>query len=106
MENDARSLDQKTQAEYRGRAHILHKQGKSHQEIADILGVKLKTVDRWRANHKRDGATALRPKKRGRKVGTDRTLTPEQEKEIQKKITEKTPDQLKMKFALSTRQTV
>jgi hypothetical protein len=53
MEIDARSLDQKKQAEYRRRAHILHKQGKSRQEIADILGVHLKTVDRWRANHKR-----------------------------------------------------
>jgi hypothetical protein len=29
MENDARALDQKTQAELRRRAHILHKQGKS-----------------------------------------------------------------------------
>ena len=95
MENDARSLDQKTQAELRSRAHILHKKGKSRQEIADILGVHLKTVDRWRANYKRQGAVALRPKKRVRQVGTDRNLTPEQEKEIQKKITEKTPDQLK-----------
>jgi hypothetical protein len=33
-------------------------------------------------------------------------LTPEQEKEIQKKITEKTPDQLKMNFALWTRRAV
>lgn len=106
MENDARSLDQKTQAELRRRAHILHKKGKSRQEIADILGVHLKTVDRWRANYKRQGAVALRPKKRGRQVGTDRNLTPEQEKEIQKKITEKTPDQLKMNFALWTRRAV
>lgn len=106
MENDARSLDQKTQAQYRRRAHILHKKGKSRQEIADLLGVHLKTVDRWRADHKRQGADALRPKKRGRQVGTDRNLTSEQEKEIQKKITEKTPDQLKMNFALWTRRAV
>ena len=106
MENDARSLDQKTQAELRRRAHILHKKSKSRQEIADILGVHLKTVDRWRSDHKRQGAAALRPKKRGRQVGTDRHLTPEQEKEIQNKITEKTPDQLKMNFALWTRRAV
>ena len=86
MENDARSLDQKTQAELRRRAHILHKQGKSRQEIADALGVHIKTVDRWRADFKRDGGVALRPKKRGRREGTDRSLTSEQEQEIQKKI--------------------
>ena len=56
MGNDARSLDQKTQAELRRRAHILHKQGKSRQEIADALGVHLKTIDRWRADL---GAMAL-----------------------------------------------
>jgi transposase len=84
MGNDARSLDQKTQAELRRRAHILHKQGKSRQEIADALGVHLKTIDRWRADFRRDGAVALRPKKRGRKEGCERTLTSEQEKEIQK----------------------
>ena len=106
MENDARSLDQKTQAELRRRAHILHKQGKSRQEIADALGVHLKTIDRWRADFRRDGAVALRPKKRGRKEGCERTLTSEQEKEIQNKITEKTPDQLKMNFALWTRRAV
>ncbi len=47
MEDDARSLDQKTQAEYRRRAHILHKQGKSRQKITDILGVHLK---KWTAS--------------------------------------------------------
>jgi transposase len=106
MENDARSLDQKTQAELRRRAHILHKQGKSRQEIAEALGVHIKTVDRWRADFRRDGAAALRPKKRGRKEGCERTLTGQQEKEIQNKITEKTPDQLKMNFALWTRRAV
>jgi len=58
----------------------------------DILGVHLKTVDRWRANHKRQGIIALRPKKNGCQVESDRNLTPEQEKEIQKKIPEKPPD--------------
>ena len=77
IENDARALDQKTQAELRRRAHILHKQGKFSQEIADALGFHIKTVDRWRADFRRDGAAALRPKKRGRKEGFERTLTSE-----------------------------
>jgi transposase len=66
----------------------------------------LKTIDRWRADFRRDGTAALRPKKRGRKEGYELTLTSEQEKEIQNQITEKTPDQLKMNLALWTRQTV
>jgi transposase len=44
--------------------------------------------------------------KRGRKQGEKRTLTPEQEKRIQKAIADKEPDQLKLPFALWTRITV
>jgi transposase len=106
MENDARSLDQKTQAQLRHRAHILHKKVKSRLEISDVLGVHIKTIDRWRSDFRHQGAAALRPKKRGRQEGSDRSLTPEQEVEVQKKITEKTPDQLKMNFALWTRRAV
>jgi len=106
MENDARSLDQKTQAQLRHRAHILHNKGKSRLEISDVLGVHIKTIDRWRSDFRHQGAAALRPKKRGRQEGSDRSLTPEQEVEVQKKITEKTPDQLKMNFALWTRRAV
>ncbi len=68
------------------------KKGKSRLEISEALGVHIKTVDRWRADFKRHGTAAILPKKRGRQEGTDRSLTPEQEVEVQKKIIEKTPD--------------
>ena len=49
---------------------------------------------------------ALKPMRRGCKRGAARTLTPEQEKQIQKDICDKRPEQLKMDFALWTREAV
>jgi len=46
---------------------------------------------------------ALKPRRRGRKIGACRHLTPDQEKQIQKLICGKRPEQLKMNFALWTR---
>ena len=45
-------------------------------------------------------------RRRGRAFGAKRKLSAEQEKEVQKLITDKTPDQLKMKYALWTREAV
>jgi len=53
--------------------------------------------------YKHGGKKALKIKKRGREVGSNRMLTPAQEKEIQKAIYDKCPDQMKLPFALWTR---
>lgn len=106
MKEDARSLDQKDQALLRKRADAMTLEGKSRQEIVDELGVHIRTVDRWRSERKKRGVHALAPRKRGRAVGTDRQLTVEQEQEIQKTISEKTPDQLNLAFYLWTRKAV
>jgi transposase len=42
----------------------------------------------------------------GRPAGTGRALTAEQEREVQRPIRDRTPDQLKMVYALWTRQAV
>ena len=52
------------------------------------------------------GWNALKMRRRGRAFGAKRKLSAEQEKEVQKLISDKTPDQLKMKYALWTREAV
>lgn len=52
------------------------------------------------------GINALKPKRRGCKKGASRTLSPEQEKQVQKTIRDRRPEQLKMDFALWTREAV
>ena len=48
----------------------------------------------------------MKKKKRGRKPGVSARLSQEQEREIHHILSDKTPDQLKMKFALWSREAV
>src|SRR5476649_2381398 len=105
-ERDARSLTQTTQAELRRRAVRMRKDGKSRGEVAVALGVHVKTITRWTGAHKKHGSAVFSPGKRGRRTGEERDLSPEQEKALQKRIVEKTPDQLRLAFALWTRRAV
>ncbi|VAX33376.1 Mobile element protein, partial [hydrothermal vent metagenome] len=52
------------------------------------------------------GALGLKIEKRGRREGEKRTLSPTQESKIRELITDNTPDQVKLTFALWTRQAV
>ncbi len=53
-----------------------------------------------------DGAGALKPAARGRKAGSGRILSEEQESAIRQIICDKRPEQLKMAFALWNRAAV
>ena len=103
---DARSLGREAQQQLRNQAIRLRNKGLTHAAIAEIVGVNASTVRRWCKRYERDGPQGIRLKKRGRKPGQRRTLDPEQEREVQRLITDKTPDQLKMPFALWTRRAV
>ena len=103
---DARLLGQEAQEEIRRQAIKLLKKGMKRVEVARQLEVSRQHVGYWWKRHQRGGWNALRKRRRGRAFGSKRKLSAEQEKEVQKLITDKTPDQLKMKYALWTREAV
>lgn len=100
---DARSLPATAQEEKRRLAIRLRQQGRTLVEIGDSVGVHWATVLGWWQRFEEGGIEALAARRRGRRPGTHRRLRPAQERTIQRLITDKTPDQLRMPFALWTR---
>lgn len=100
---DRRRSKPEVLVELRQRAVALKKQGKTHGEIAAILDIGESTSRLYWTRYKRQGEEGLRLGNRGRPKGEGRMLSARQEKAVQKVITDKTPDQLKMPFALWTR---
>lgn len=72
-------------------------------KIAELTSLSWGAVNTALKLYEQGGASALKPKRRGRKAGTKRSLSVEQEQRVQKLICEKRPEQLKMNFALWTR---
>ena len=100
---DARKLSTDAQQQIRNQAIRLKKSGRTYKEISEVTGVHQSAIGRLYRAYQRQGPKAIRIKKRGRPKGTCRTLSPEQEKELQKAIYDKCPDQMKLPFALWTR---
>jgi transposase len=103
---DARKLSSEAQYELRRCCIRMLESGKKQTEVAKALEVSRNSVGRWSQTYKKAGMKGLQVKKRGRSHGQKRRLTQEQEKSIQGMIVDKTPDQLKLPFALWTRKAV
>jgi transposase len=103
---DGRKLSFEHLHERRKQSVMLHKKGESNVEIARLLGVHRVTVGRWLTMWREDGAKVLKPRRRGVTKGAGRSLTPKQENRIKGLIVDRLPDQLKMPFALWTREAV
>lgn len=90
----------------RRRAVAMVEGGTSQRTAAALLGVHHNSVGRWLKAWRAAGAPALARRKRGRRPGEQMRLRPEQAAAIKKLITDKCPDQLKLPFALWTREAV
>jgi len=80
--------------------------GMGPKETAELCGMSRNTVNEAWQRYKAGGWKAVRVWKTGRPVGKGRILTSEQDNETQRLIRDKTPDQLKMAYALWNRQAV
>lgn len=76
------------------------------REIAIALDVSRSYVYATRKAYHEKGIAGIKPGKRGRRKGDKRILTPEQEREIQGIIAEKTPEQLKFKECMWSRNNI
>lgn len=75
-------------------------------EAALAVGVHRGTVSRWCGTYRRDGASGLEKRKRGRRAGDRLMLTASEARRVQRWIRDKMPDQMKLPFALWTAQAV
>ena len=103
---DARTLSPQTQYELRKQVIRLRKKGMTNMATAEIIGISEQHASTVWHIYQRSGIKALKPKVRGRRYGEQRKLTAEQEEAVQKLLLDKTPDQLKLPFALWTRDAV
>lgn len=103
---DARKIPREAQYELRRKCIRMLEKGMTQQLTAEVLEVARPTVSKWWGIYKREGLEGLTLRRRGRSRGEKRQLTSEQERRIQKMLVDKTPDQLKLPFALWTRKAV
>lgn len=100
---DMRKLSRDARHERRVQVIRLRKTGRTYDEIAQQTGLSRTGVFDICKRHEAQGTKALRDAPHGRKPGDGRLLDTQQEATIQKLIADKTPDQLKMPYALWTR---
>ncbi len=104
---DRRKLGQDTQEALRRRAiKMVVVDRKPVKEAAQALGVLRTSVYRWITAYRTKGESGLKKKRRGRRSGDQAKLSALHCKIIQRFITDKCPEQLKMSFVLWTRQSV
>ncbi|MCX5839725.1 MAG: IS630 family transposase [Deltaproteobacteria bacterium] len=103
---DARKHSPQTQYEIRKKVIRLRKRDLQNKVVAEGLGISIGRASKIWQSYKKEGSKAIKLGKRGRRTGEQRTLSSDQESELRKALVDKTPDQLKLPFALWTRDAV
>jgi len=106
INRDFRKLSPATQAELRRVAVNMVGSGKSRIEVAKAVGVNRRFVGAWVRAFEASGEVGLDGGRRGRRPGEQKALIGRQEAMIRRLIVGKCPDQLKLPFALWTREAV
>ena len=101
-----RTLSRQARNERRVQVIRLRKAGNTYDKIAALTGLSRTGVFNICRRHAAHGAKALHDTIGGRKLGENRLLDADQEALVRKLIADKTPDQLKMPYALWTRAAV
>ena len=103
---DMRSLSREARHERRVQVIRLRRAGRMYDEIAEQTGLSRTGVFNICQRHAKGGARVLHDAPGGRKTGEKRLLSAAQESAVRKLIADKTPDQLKMPYALWSRTAV
>jgi transposase len=103
---DSRTIPPEQLYECRKQAVALRKKGMIFIEITKIVGVRRDVVGRWYAMWQDGGMKALKVSPAGAPKRSGLRLNPFEQERIRKNLIEKSPDQLKMPFALWTRDAV
>jgi len=102
--SDARSLPPAAQEDLRRKAVQAVRDGKSQGEAAKLFGVARPTVNRWCQEHAAGGSKALAARRRGRRPG--KALPASRAAGVRRQIADRHPEQLRLPFALWTREAV
>ena len=106
LKANARKLSPNEQFQIRKSIIRMLKKGYKPEATADALGVSRSLVYATKKSYDEGGMDSIKPRKRGRKTGEKRKLTPEQEKTIRLAIIDNNPEQLKLECCLWTRKAI
>ncbi len=104
--SDARSLGRQAQVALRKRAIDAVTGGMKQLDVARALGVAPETVCRWVKAYRQVGPEGLEARRKGPAPGTGKLLSDKQSAEVRKLIIDRCPEQLKLPFALWTRDAI